>query len=86
MTQDGGTCLPQLFVVVSWGCAATRWLATILNNHPEIFCVHALREYWPGIGREDVSYLYTLASHGAVYKAVGDVHGITGANIPWLDK
>ena len=30
----------QLFAVVSWGCAATRWLAKVLNCHPEILCLH----------------------------------------------
>jgi hypothetical protein len=31
----------QLFAVVSWGCAATKWLAKVLNSHPEILCFHA---------------------------------------------
>jgi hypothetical protein len=29
--------LPFLFCVVSWGAAATQWLANTLNAHPDIF-------------------------------------------------
>src|SRR5688572_5871200 len=31
----------HVFGVISWGCAATAWLAGTLNSHPDIFCVHA---------------------------------------------
>jgi hypothetical protein len=78
------TAHARLFAVISWGCAATRWLAKILNSHPEIFCVHALRDYWLGARLDDVTYLQILASQADVYRAGGDVHGIKGANIPWL--
>jgi hypothetical protein len=76
----------QLFAVVSWGCAATRWLAKILNAHPEIFCAHALRDHWPGTGLDDVTYLQVLASQGEVYKAAGDVYGIECASISGLQR
>jgi hypothetical protein len=76
------------FAVVSWGCAATQWLATILNSHPEMFCVHAFRSYWSMLGQtaslDDVTYMQVLASHGYAYKAAGDVHGIARASIPAL--
>jgi hypothetical protein len=78
----------QAFAVVSWGCAATAWLAKILNSHPEIFCVHALRSYWTTLGQatglDDLTYMQVIASQGHAHKAAGDVHGIDRANIPTL--
>jgi hypothetical protein len=78
----------QAFAVVSWGCAATAWLATILNSHAEIFCVHAFRSYWSllgnTVGLDDVTYMHVLASQGHAHKAAGDVHGIARASIPAL--
>ena len=78
----------QAFAVVSWGCAATSWLAKILNSHPDIFCVHTFRAYWSILGHtaglDDVTYMRVLASHGHAHKAAGDVHGIDRSNIPAL--
>ena len=78
----------QAFAVVSWGCTATAWLAKILNSHPEIFCVHALRSYWTTLGQaaglDDLTYMQVIASQGHAHKAAGDVHGIDRAHIPTL--
>jgi hypothetical protein len=78
----------QAFAVVSWGCAATAWLAKILNSHPEIFCVHALRSYWAMLGDaaglDDVTYMHVIASQGHAHKAAGDIHGIARSSIPAL--
>jgi hypothetical protein len=41
---------PQQFAVVSWGCAATSWLARVLNGHPDIYCVHAANRVWEVLG------------------------------------
>ena len=80
----------QAFAVVSWGCAATGWLAKILNSHPDIFCVHAFRSYWSILDNaaciDDVTYMQVIASHGHAHKAAGDVHGIDRYNIPALHK
>ena len=82
--------LTQAFAVVSWGCAATAWLAKILNSHPEIWCVHALRSYWAILGQaadlDDVTYMYVIASQGHAHKAAGDVHGIARSSIPALHQ
>jgi hypothetical protein len=78
----------QAFAVVSWGCAATAWLAKTLNSHPDLFCVHALRAYWvigeQAASLDDVTYLHVIASQGHAHKAAGDVHGIDRASIPAL--
>jgi hypothetical protein len=79
----------QLFAVVSWGCAATSWLATVLNGHPEIFCVHAANHSWHvfGNGEERLDgspYIRTLANQGSNYAAAGDVHGVSRHHIAEL--
>jgi hypothetical protein len=78
----------QAFAVVSWGCAATVWLAKTLNSHPEIFCLHALQAYWSlfehAASLDDVTYMHVIASQGNAYKAAGDIHGINRASIPAL--
>jgi hypothetical protein len=74
--------------VVSWGCAATAWLAKILNSHPDLFCVHALRSTWSifgyAAGLDDVTYMHVIASQRHAHKAAGDVHGIARSSIPAL--
>ena len=70
----------RVFAVVSWGCAATNWLARALNSHPDIFCVHAGNFYWHHYGRapylDGPEYLGTIREMGSSYAAAGDVHGV----------
>jgi hypothetical protein len=72
--------MASLFSVVTWGCAASHWLARALNSHPDIFSVHALNLTWAtatGTPRIDgAKYVQALASLAPDYRAVGDVHGI----------
>ena len=71
---------PRVFAVVSWGCAATHWLARTLNAHPDIFCVHAGNFSWHHYGRapylDGPEYLTTIRAMGSSYAAAGDVHGV----------
>jgi hypothetical protein len=68
----------QLFAVVSWGCAATRWLAKALNSHPEILCLHngngAAASFHSSM--DSLQYFRVLSLIGWGYTAVGDVHGL----------
>jgi hypothetical protein len=77
---------PQLFYVVSWGCAATSWLATVLNRHPDIYCVHAANMHWHVLGNSEkldgVPYLRIIGSQGHAHTAAGGVHGISRHLIP----
>lgn len=77
---------PQLFYVVSWGCAATAWLATVLNRHPDIYCVHAANLHWHVLGNSEkldgVPYLRIIGSQGHAHTAAGGVHGISRHLIP----
>ncbi|HWY72868.1 MAG TPA: hypothetical protein VNW98_04440 [Burkholderiaceae bacterium] len=70
----------RVFAVVSWGCAATNWLARALNSHPDIFCVHAGNFYWHHYGRapylDGPEYLATIREMGSSYASAGDVHGV----------
>ena len=70
----------RVFAVVSWGCAATHWLARTLNAHPDIFCVHAGNFSWHRYGRapylDGPEYLTTIREMGSSYGAAGDVHGV----------
>jgi hypothetical protein len=78
--------LPQIFAVVSWGCAATSWLATILNRHPNIYCVHAANHFWHVLGGcerlDGVRYLRILGSQGHAHMAAGCVHGVSRHLVP----
>jgi hypothetical protein len=76
----------QLFAVVSWGCAATKWLAKVLNSHPEILCLHAGNQ---AVARfhssmDSLQYLRVLSILGHGYKAMGDVHGLPRTEISKL--
>ena len=75
----------QCFAVVSWGCAATSWLAKQLNAHPEIFCVHASNAFWKQLGGAPelsaVDYVKLLACQGYAHRAAGDVHGIAAGDV-----
>ncbi|WP_420963324.1 hypothetical protein [Brucella sp. IR073] len=69
------------FAVVSWGCAATHWLAWALNAHPDIFCEHHVNPLMTGLDiisrpLDGLEYLRLLLIDKHSYKAVGDVHGI----------
>jgi len=77
---------PQLFYIVSWGCAATSWLATVLNRHPDIYCVHAANHTWHVLGNveklDGVRYLRIIGSQGHAHVAAGGVHGISRHLVP----
>lgn len=77
---------PQLFYVVSWGCAATAWLATVLNRHPDIYCVHAANLHWQVLGNSErldgVPYLRVIGSQGSSHVAAGGVHGLSRHMVP----
>lgn len=77
-----------LFSVVSWGCAATEWLATTLNSHPDILCWHCVNMSWRKFGGapslDGWKYLRLIGVSGCSYKACGDVHGISRESIPEL--
>jgi hypothetical protein len=77
---------PRVFAVVSWGCAATSWLATVLNRHPDIYCVHAANVTWQVLGNSErmdgVPYLRIIGSQGHAHQAAGCVHGVSRHLIP----
>ena len=79
---------PFLFSVVSWGCAATDWLARVLNSHPDILCLHDAKLGWsrftcaPKVN--GWSYLRALAMIGRNYPVCGDVHAISPEEVPEL--
>jgi hypothetical protein len=78
--------LPGLFAVISWGCAATQWLAKALNSHPDIFCLHASNHFWAQASGnkvlQGVDYLELIASEAKGYLAAGDVHGVARIDVP----
>ncbi|MGH7102377.1 MAG: hypothetical protein ACREFJ_08260 [Acetobacteraceae bacterium] len=81
---------PHVFSVISWGCAATGWLAYALNSHPDIYCVHAANTFWSRLGEQryvdGISYLRIIGSQGYAYKAAGDVHGVSRQAVAALRK
>src|SRR5689334_2918548 len=73
---------PNLFGVVSWGCAATTWLGKALNSVPDVLCLHNVRLYlqrFTGvrIPEDEIHYLTGLRRLGVGYSLVGEIHGIT---------
>jgi hypothetical protein len=72
---------PQLFAIVSWGCAATAWIAAALNRHPDIFCAHAANITWHYLGAcerlDGLPYMRIIGSQGHASVAAGDVHGVS---------
>jgi hypothetical protein len=72
--------IARLFSVISWGCAATHWLARALNSHADIFCVHAgnfsLHQYGRAPYLDGAEYLRVIGALGTSYAAAGDVHGV----------
>jgi len=81
---------PQLFAIISWGCAATGWLATVLSRHPDIFCTHAANHAWHVLGEcerlDGVRYLRVVGSQGLSRIAAGDVHGVSRHHVPELRR
>jgi hypothetical protein len=77
--------LPFLFCVVSWGCAATQWLAHTLNAHPDIFCAHCENQFWERLGGarglDGWRYLRILGCASPASRACGDVHGVSRESI-----
>jgi hypothetical protein len=77
-----------LFSVVSWGAAATEWLAMTLNSHPDILCYHSVNTSWAKFGGaaslDGWKYLRLVGVSGPSYTACGDVHGISLGSIPGL--
>jgi len=80
--------MPFLFCVVSWGAAATQWLANTLNSHPDIFCVHCANQFWQRLAGaryvDGWQYLRILGSESPASRACGDVHGVSREMIPDL--
>jgi hypothetical protein len=80
----------HLFAVVSWGAAATTWLAKSLNTHPEIMCLHAanipLLKFEPGFRLEGIQYAAFILRAADGYKVGGDVHGFPRWDIPVLKE
>ena len=81
---------PRLFAVVTWGCAATDWLAYSLNECPGIFCLHAANYLWnkfAGAGwLSGLDYLEVVGMQGHAAIAAGDVHGVSRADIPEITR
>jgi hypothetical protein len=81
---------PQLFAVISWGCAATGWIASILSRHPDIYCAHAANHAWNVLGEceklDGVRYLRVIGSQASSRVAAGDVHGVSRRHIPELRR
>jgi hypothetical protein len=79
-----------LFAVISWGCAATSWLATVLNRHPDIYCVHAANTFWLVLGGAErldgLPYLRVIGSQGHGNLAAGGVHGLGREHVPELRR
>lgn len=75
-----------MFYVVSWGCAATAWLARVLNQHPDIYCVHAANHHWHVLGNcekvDGALYLQIVGSQGHAHLAAGGVHGMSRHLVP----
>jgi hypothetical protein len=79
----------RVFAITSWGAAATRWLADILNRCPGLYCAHAQNFSWRTFGGAEVDsvrYLQILGVQGHTARAVGDVHGISRLEIPAISE
>ncbi len=78
----------RLFAVVSWGNAATAWLAGALNSHPDIFCLHAgNNKLWRlagGSRLDGLDYMRLVGAMGHVARLAGDVHGVSRHEVPAL--
>ena len=76
----------RLFAVVSWGCAATNWLARALNECPGVLCLHAANFYWElfadARSLSGPEYMRIVGMLGTAEIAAGEVHGIARTDIP----
>src|SRR5262249_28982767 len=89
--RQGGDDLPDVFAVISWGCAGTKWLSHALATHPGILSVHSFNSvhemYVPAkAALTDVQVLNVLRLLGRGYALVGDVHGINRWSVPELKE
>jgi hypothetical protein len=79
---------PHVFAVITWGCAASSWLARTLNSHPDIYCVHTANSSWAELGGaphlDGSDYLTVIGSQGYAHIAAGDVHGVSRHTVPEL--
>lgn len=74
----------RLFAVVSWGSAATKWVANALNDCPGIFCLHSANDYWRRAGASvlsGVDYLTLVGIQASAARVAGDVHGINRSDL-----
>jgi hypothetical protein len=83
--------LPTVFAIISWGCSATVWTAKLLTFHPEIYCVHHLRNRFARVSSllknaSDVQLLRILQGMGVGYKLVGEIHGTACSSVPRLRR
>lgn len=80
----------HLFAIVTWGAAATNWLAKVLNAHPEVLCLHNAGNPWArvtGTSRiDEMTYMEFVARVGRIYQAAGDCHAVSADSIPKLKK
>jgi hypothetical protein len=77
----------RVFAIISWGAAGTKWVAKILNAHPDIFSVHHGRAYIREALAEvdhldDVAVLRMIRRMGEGYQLAGDVHGLNREQVP----
>jgi hypothetical protein len=81
---------PQLFAVISWGCAATKWIAAVLDRHPDISCTHAANRIWNLVGGcerlDGLRYLRVIGTQACTSIAAGDVHGVSRHHIPEIRR
>jgi len=76
---------PRLFSIISWGCAATYWLTKVLTAHPEVLCLHNLRNQLSVVTGnaplDEISYMKLIDYQGAPFRLSGDCHGIPLASV-----
>jgi hypothetical protein len=79
---------PFIFSVISWGCAATDWVAKTLNSHYDILCFHHADIAWERHAKlpslNAWKYLRVIGVSGWSYSACGDVHGVPIEAVPEL--
>jgi len=86
----------HLFAIISWGSTATFWLSKVLNQHPEIFCVHELAlkleqsklfssdDFWDKF--DPIDFMKTIFRLGEHYTVSGDIHSIGLQYVPSLKE
>jgi hypothetical protein len=82
--------LPRMFAVVSWGAAATQWLAAAFNDCPGVFCLHSGHTVWrifADVAKMDgLRYLQIVGMQGCSARLAGDIHGISSHDIPSIKQ